>query len=354
MLRRVATFGLAAALAVGFAPTAQTIPGPADETDPIGTLNWLPPNANEKPTGFTIERLIVTYDESNGEDLIAQGPFGVKFSTTALFAPGAIETFPLTMVGHSPLVSSLESGQGAPDGTDDHFMGVAGDVRDGDCANAADGDLSDFSYAYSTTFTILEGDIILDDCQVVEAESTDANGDTWLTVTEYTPGFWIDVDWPADANPLDEPGYAFAEVWYSALYDTDGEDGEFYETADATGHSRSVGGPVHVDYSFTLTATPGGTSAPDCYDWTPQNAPGSVAEELLDLAAEEGKTITVALWNKADWDLFVEDPTGNVGNGGGGFINGEVYKGPFVPGEYTVRGCNFAGEHEVLVTVDIS
>ncbi|MBW3662883.1 MAG: hypothetical protein KY469_07265 [Actinobacteria bacterium] len=360
MLRHATFIAVVVALVVGFtAPSTDvsvdelgwSVPGHAQETDPVGSLNWLPPNANEEVPAFDEHRLIVTYDESLGLDgeLLAKGAFGLKFSTTALMDVGTGDPFPLTMLRHSPHVSSLESGQGAPDGADDYFMGVSGDVRDGDCANLAEGPDA-LSYAYSTTFTV-SGDVAAEDCQVIEDQATDVDGNiVSTTITEYVPGFWIDVRWGTEINPLGESGHHLAEVWYSAMFDTDGEDGEFYATSDDTGSSRSVGGPLHFDLSFTMSATPGGMSGPECYDWIPENAPGSVTEQTVDLSGYSGKTITIKLWNKLDWDLFVDDA---AASGGGGAIAEETHFAAFEPREWDLRGCNFAGEHEVLVTITI-
>lgn len=369
MLRHSTVIAVVVAFVVGFtAPPAGvspddldwSVPGHAQENNPVGSLNWLPPNANEAgDVGFGEQRMIVLYDHSLDADgaptdLIAAGPFGMKISTTALVHVSTGEPFPLTMVDQSPFVSTLETGQGAPDGADDYFMGVAGDVRDGACSNLEDGDATDMSTAFTTTFTTTNESATpqLDECQLA---STTDNGDGTFThtITTYVPGFWVDVKWRLDTPPLDNTGYTFAEVWYSAMVDTDGEDGEFYETADTIGQSTSTGGPHNFDLTLTLTANPGGMSLPECYDWTPQNVPGSVDERTIDLSQYAGSEISVGLWNKGDWDLFVEGPDGGGGNGGGGLMVGEVWEGSFTPGDWTIRGCNFAGEYEVLVTIGI-
>ena len=60
------------------------------EDNAIGTLRWLPANANpaDKPSGANTHRLVVVYDFSISDTgaqipLKVKGPFGVKMFTTS-------------------------------------------------------------------------------------------------------------------------------------------------------------------------------------------------------------------------------------------------------------------------------
>jgi hypothetical protein len=217
-------------------PTGAASAAPAGpETNPVGTIMWLPPNTNQGsqvPQGQN--RLVVIYDRSldlagKPADLLANGAFGLK---TVSNSPG------LRMKNHSPHVDSIDDAGGDQlDPLDEVFAGVQGDIRDGDCDEAG---TSGFSAAFSTTRTFLHQGATPYQaqngpgaCEVVEA-SAGSPGAFQTRVTTYVPGFWIDF---AGATG---PGGGPAQVWYTAVYDTEGESGEFYETADSAGSSRTV------------------------------------------------------------------------------------------------------------------
>ncbi|HEV3474567.1 MAG TPA: hypothetical protein VG602_04305, partial [Actinomycetota bacterium] len=63
--------------------------------------------------------------------------------------------------------------------------------------------------------------------------------------------------------------------------------------------------------------------------------------------------VTFKLFPKGDWDLRIVDPAGNVGDSGafGGLDETEVVPSSgtgnipeLVPGEFTMRACNYTGE----------
>jgi hypothetical protein len=70
-----------------------------------------------------------------------------------------------------------------------------------------------------------------------------AAGGFQTAVTTFVPGFWIDIELPAGASPASETALMHHEIWYEAVYDTEGESGEFFETSDSFGQSRTVGDP---------------------------------------------------------------------------------------------------------------
>jgi hypothetical protein len=186
-------------------------------------------------------------------------------------------------------------------------------------------------------------------CERVLETLDDGEGNTTgYRVRNHVPGFWIDLDWPEGMTELDTtPGRLAAEVWYGALYDTDGTgSGEWYTQVDNVAQSSSVYGPGDYYTTFSFTATPGGMAAPECHDWIPQNAPNSVDSFELDIPQIPGaKRLVWKLYNKGDWDFFIDGPqTGSAGN----FLVEETIEMPFRPGKYTVRGCNFAGEPEAF------
>lgn len=352
--------------ALGAPTTAATTSTPYGlEDNPLGTVHWLPTNANETaPEGAS--RLVIVYDhsieEATGEpiDLLAEGPFGVKFFTPV---PDP------RMVGHSSAVTSLDD-LGLPGEVDAAFMGVAGDVRDGDCAAAGTGE---FSAAYSTTRSFFHpGEVPYEPisgpgtCEVVDesAAVVDAGGNVTgyeTTVTNHVPGFWIDVTWgthdvvvPVLGSP--GSGYLAGELWYGSFYDTDGEDGDWYAVGDATGQSTSIGGPGDYDAVYSFTANPGGLG-PSCtaYPQVP-DVEDSFDEVTVEVPADAAKVI-FRLFPKSDWDLVVVDPQGTkrVSGDFAGFDEQVVAPGTgsanfpeIVPGTYTMRGCNFAGETTVV------
>ncbi len=223
--------------------TAEAAPaGP--ETNPLGTLSWLPPNSREGsqvPDGLV--RLVVVYDrsldaEEKPSDLLANGAFGLKIA-----ANGA----DLRMKGHSPSVGSIDDAGGSQFGPlDEVLLGVEGDVRDGACSKVG---TPAFSAAFSTSKSFFHSGTTPYQpqkgpgaCEVVDI-STPGTGGFQTTVTTHVPGFWIDVELPEGQASSD--GEAFHhEIWYAAAYDTEGESGDFYETSDTAGQSRSVGDPV--------------------------------------------------------------------------------------------------------------
>lgn len=224
---------LAALAPVRTAASAPAVP----ETNPVGTLRWLPDNTNETPPPG-MHRLVVIYDRSidaagKPSSLLAKGAFGLKFAT------GSPD---FRMKSHSPAVESLsDSGGPSMSPLDEAFAAVAGDVRDGDCSRAG---TSAFSAAFTSTKIFIHyGPTPYvpqsgpGACEVVSSSIPVAGG-FQTRVTTHVPGFWIDIDWPGATGQL------LAEVWYEAAFDTQGESGAFYQTADAAGTSRSVGRPT--------------------------------------------------------------------------------------------------------------
>ncbi|MGH2691128.1 MAG: hypothetical protein ACRDHM_01340 [Actinomycetota bacterium] len=228
----VALAALAPANAASAAPA-----GP--ETNPLGTLTWLPNNTNQTPPAG-LHRLVVIYDRSlnaagKPSALLANGAFGVKITTTS---PD------LRMKAHSPRVGSV-AGTG---GIDEILLAVEGDTRDGACSKAG---TSGFSEAFSSTrLFVYPGSSPYQPqngpgaCEVVNS-STRVSGGFETRVTTHVPGFWIDVEWPTPDDPLGPGGGGdlLTDVWYEAVYDTGGQSGEFYQTSDAAGTSRSIGSP---------------------------------------------------------------------------------------------------------------
>ena len=345
--------------AVGGAAPVDTTPYGLED-NPLGTIRWLPPTANEKaPSGQF--RLTVVYDFSinatGGQaPLLVKGPFGVKF-----FSPSP----DVSMAGHSPSVSSLgnENPNLAP--ADPAFMGVAGDVRDGACSKAG---TSAFSKAYTATRSFFHpGEAPYPavsapgKCEVVDASTavTDGQGNLTgyqTTVTTHVPGFWIDVTWPTrtfPAQPSLGRGRVAAEVWYGSFFDTGGDTGEWYAVGDTTGQSTSVGSPGDYDFFFQVEAHPVG-AGPSCQNLGPQDIDGTWDDVKFTVPASATK-VAIKLFPKGDWDLVVFDPEGSWANSGyfGGFeevvtipsSSGDFTTIPeLVPGEFTIRACNFTGE----------
>ena len=361
---------IATALVAALAATTTSAAGaPATpygmESNPLGSTHWLPANANETtPAG--VNRLVVVYDHSIDEatgdpiDLLAKGPFGVKFFT------------PLPdprLVGHSSSVTSLDD-LGFPGEVDTAFMGVAGDVRDGDCAKAG---TEAFSAAYSTTRGFFHpGEAayepvsgpgtceVVDDSQAVTDEAGTVIGYN-TTVTNHVPGFWIDITWPTHDVSVPvfgslSSGYLAGELWYGSLFDTGGEDGEWYAVGDTTGQSTSIGGPGDYDAVYSFTANPGGLG-PSCtaYPGVP-DVEDTFDEVKVEVPADATK-VSFRLFPKSDWDLVVVSPGGvkKVSGDSGGFDEqviapaaGTANFPELVPGEYVMRACNFTGETTVV------
>ncbi|MGH2710248.1 MAG: hypothetical protein ACRDH9_03470 [Actinomycetota bacterium] len=221
--RALVTLMLLAALAPHGAAGASPA-GP--ESNPVGSLRWLPANTNEQvPDG--LRRLVVIYDRSLNEagkpsDLLARGAFGLKITATGN----------LRMSDWSPRISPIDNGLSS---LENLHASVVGDVRDGDCSNVG---TASFSAAFSTTRTFLHSGTApyqTQDgpgaCEVIETSVATAGG-FQTRVTTHVPGFWIDVQLPS--------GPVAPQVWYTAAFDTDGEFGPFYRTADSAGSSKTI------------------------------------------------------------------------------------------------------------------
>jgi hypothetical protein len=345
-------------------PAAGGPASPLDDANPLGTISWLPTNANERPAA-NLFRLVVVYDRSRNPgtgqpaDLLAKGPFGVKFTTTS---PN------VRMMGHSPRVTSLDDTTGQPQmgAVDQVFMGVAGDVRDGQCSKVG---TAAFSAAYSTTRTFFwpgstpytpisaQGT-----CEVVDASTPLMDGEGNITgydtrVTNHVPGFWIDVQWPTLSVPQVSTGRFLAEMWYGSYYDDDGENGAWYAVGDAIGTSTTIGTPGEYDYIVSFTAQAGAIGAP-CPGFPGLTASPAGTWQDIEIEVPAGTTrVTFRLWPKADWDLRIEDPTGLLGDSGNwhGFEEQEIVPSTgqgniasLTPGTFVMRGCNYTGEQTVL------
>ncbi len=372
-MRRSIGFALVVGLALGLSP-AVTTPAAASpaggDTNPLGTLTWIPDNANEKSqVAAGRSRLMVVYDRSlnaTGQptSLLAKGPFGAKF-----FAASDV-----TMVAHSPRLSDLKTVTGQPqaDQLDQVVMGVAGDVRDGDCGKLGQ---PTFSAAYSTTRSFFHPGATpyapisgVGTCERVDSSvaSVDGSGNTTgyqTTVTNFVPGFWIDVVWPEHNQSVPVFGQLFggrqqAEIFYGSFFDTGGENGDWYRVGDTTGTSTSVGTPGQNDITFSMTANPGAGSHPlnssdPCSSLGPPVSPPGTWSDIK-VNIPEGTTKAVfKLFPHGDWDLIVIDPNGRRTTNGFFVGSEETETVPasgsgnipdLVPGEFTVRGCNPAGE----------
>jgi hypothetical protein len=347
-MRKIAIPLVLLALAT-LAPAGTAAAAPAGpEANPVGTLRWLPDNTNEtQPAG--LHRLVVIYDRSlnaagKPSTLLTKGAFGLKIASSS---PD------LEMKAHSPGVGSLGD-EGAPPEIDEAFMGVHGDVRDGACSSVG---TSGFSAAFTRTRTFVHpGSSPYQPqngpgaCEVVDS-STQVSGGFQTKVTTHVPGFWIDVDWPTHEDEVGSGGSAhlLADVWYTAVYDTAGEDGDFYETSDAAGASRSLGSPGDYDLTFTAAARPGAVGPP-CGEY-PSQVPAAAPETYQEIKVQVpagAKDVTVRLFPHADWDLVVIDPAGESDISGRGPGLAESVTMKAVAGEWTIRACNFAGEPAVL------
>ena len=366
LVRTLALITAALGAALVAAPTSAAPTTPYGmESNPLGSTHWLPANANESaPAG--VNRLVVVYDhsidEATGEsiDLLATGPFGVKFFTAS---PDP------RLAGHSSSVTSLDD-MGLPGEVDTAFMGVAGDVRDGSCTKAG---TEAFSAAYSTTRSFFHPGAdayeaisgpgtceVVDDSQAVLDEAGGVIGYN-TTVTNHVPGFWIDVTWPTRDVSVPQlgslaSGYFMGELWYGSFFDTGAEDGEWYAVGDTTGQSTSIGAPGDYDAVFSFTGNPGGLG-PSCtaYPGAP-DVENTFHEVKVQVPADATK-VTFRLFPKSDWDLVVLNPEG-LKRTSGDFLGfdeqvvapaaGSANYPELVPGEYTMRACNFAGETTVV------
>ena len=213
-----------------------TIPGTSQarpagpHTNPLGSLQWLPDYANENPPSGR-HRLVVVYDWSltsgKPDALLAKGAFAMKLAS---LSPE------LRMTAHSSGVNSIGA---AP--VDGAAMALEGDVRDGACSLAGTPGFSE-AYSYTRTFNHSGSQPYVPRqgpgvCEVVES-STPQSGGFRTRVTTHVPGFWMDVSWPSRNG-----GRLFPQIWYEAVYDTDGQAGSFLVTADETGGSGNVSEP---------------------------------------------------------------------------------------------------------------
>ncbi|MFN2545412.1 MAG: hypothetical protein ABR600_12720 [Actinomycetota bacterium] len=372
-MTRVLVLAFALVTALVAAPNiAQGSPQGSD-TNPLGTLRWLPDNANEKAgLASGVDRLVLVYDFSRdaatgaAKPLIANGGFGLK-----VFTPSLAD---FRMVGHSASVSTVKdlTGQDQFDSLDQVFVGVSGDTRDGACSKLG---TPAFSAAYSTTRTFFfsgttpyQATNSAGACERVDGSIPTTGGFT-TTVTTFAPGFWIDVNWPKRSVSAPVIGSLYdgrveADVFYGALYDTGGESGEFPQTADANGTSTSVGSPGDYTSTFTLSAHPGaGNGSGDpCSSLGGSSADGSWQDLKVSVPAGATK-VTFKLFPHGDWDLVVDNQDGLRATSGyllGGEETivltangaGQVNKGtiPLLePGtDYTLRGCNATGETSVM------
>lgn len=362
---------VALALAVPASASQLEVPAPSTpyglETNPLGTVKWLPGNANETPAGGA-NRLIVVHDYSLNEagqqvPLLAKGTFGVKFIP---LGPDP------RMVAHSPKITSLDdvTGRSEIGPVDQAFMGVAGDVRQSACSLAG---TPAFSAAYTTTRTFFHPGTAPyvpvtapGTCEVVDSSTAVTNqaGETTgftTRVTNHVPGFWIDVTWASRSVPGAGNGYLGPELYYGSAYDTGGENGAWYATADSTGQSVSTGPPGDYTQWFTFTANPGaiGAPCPGTPGVTP--APAGTWQDHKITVPSNATQVVFRLFPHGDWDLQVEDPDGLVGTSGNFGVSeqetvpasGTGNIGTLTPGEFTMRGCNYAGEQVVKGAVII-
>jgi hypothetical protein len=355
--------------ALGAAPSEASPQG--GDTNPLGTLRWLPNNANEKasvPAGQY--RLTVVYDrslDSTGKPvaMLGNGAFGLK-----VFTPSVAD---FRMASHSSHVDSLEQTTGQPQiaPVDQAFVGVSGDTRDGACSKVG---TPVFSAAYSTTRTfVFPGTTPYaaingpGACEVVDS-STPVAGGFNTTVTTFAPGFWINVTWPDRTLPSSLGGNKWeADVFYGALYDSEGEDGDFYTTADSQGTSTDVGSPGDYTATHVFSANPGAgggtpvSSGDACNSLGPPSSQaGSWADWKFTIPAGAKKAV-FKLFPHGDWDLRVLSPDDEVADAGYfvGFEESITVPGNAIPSltpgaEYTVRACNTTGEPSILGAVIIT
>lgn len=366
MLWRLLPLTAVVVLAAGLIPASATAsplsPAGALDTNPLGSLSWAPANANNLPSDEGVYRLTIEYDhsidgEGNATELLANGGFGVRLFTTALTNTNR-EAYPVKVADHSPHVSSIDDSYGAPQEADEVFAGFSGDVRDGDCDKLG---TEEFSAAFSTSATVTDSspDYEPGPCQTVDATTDNGDGTFTHLVTTHRPGFWVDVQWSAEIDGLgsENPGRTLAEIWYGTLYDTDAEDGEWFETADSAANSTSTHEPGRYIANEELTApvpeplqsqcveafVPDAPNVPDSYDEITVDIPEGVTRAVFQLHPYGG-----------DWDLLVTAPDESATESGNGPPHAEtVALSSPEAGTYTVRGCNFAGPPVAKVTVAV-
>lgn len=343
-----------AVASLGFPALEAAAPEPVPETNPIGTMKWLPVVANERPTGFQNFRLVVLYDHSldpdTGEptDLQADGPWGMKVASNSVTdSTGLLPA--IKLVGHSEHVSSLDDAGLPPEleAVDRAFMGLAGDVRDGDCANVADGDPSDLSYAYSTTFT-LPGDVAAADCQVVKSQQTDPQTGEVIstTITEYVPGFWFDVNWPYETDLLGGggDGHTLSELWYGAMPGFNDSDPTAFAEATETGLGETLRGPGDYIERHILSDS-------DPNPEFPCDGSGHTVPFTVPAVPKGAKGIQADLYPLGDWDLQISgDASGESGNS---HVSESVRILKVSEGQaFDIEGCNFSGgpEAELIIS----
>jgi hypothetical protein len=229
-------FAMSAPIAGAAAPT---------DTNPIGSLRYLPSGTNEQPAAGAT-RLVVVFSDGSIEAgtgaavaLAANGPFGVRFSGVVVTATGPAVP---TMVGHSQPMDDVKSASSnmAPDAINGAIAGVAGDTRDGACSKVG---TPSFLYAYSKTRTETTTQPYAPvPCERIDSAIPIMSGTSitgWTTtITKFTPGFWIDLTGVPTAT------WTNAVLHYGAVYDTEGQSGEFYTTSDEAGSASLVGGPT--------------------------------------------------------------------------------------------------------------
>lgn len=339
------------------------------EDNAIGTLRWLPRNAVETaPSGQF--RLVVVYDGSLNETgapipLKAKGAFGMKIFTTS---------HNIAKQNHSARVQDLRqfTGQpGLPAQIDQTAIALAGDVRDGACSKLVSGG---FSQAYSTTRSFFHPGTepyaavsAPGTCEEVTSSIavTDAEGNITgyqTSVTNHVPGFWIDVTWPTVNTQVGGTGRTATEVWYGAAYDSAGDPGPFPNGVDTTGASKSLGNPGDYSATYSFTANPGAIGV-ECVNTGGNNQafPGTYQDIKVQVPPGSTKA-TFTLFPKGDWDLIVINPDGVRRVSGNTPPLDETVVAPgsgtqnfpdLVPGEYTVRACNFSGEQTIAGAVTI-
>ncbi len=374
-MRRAATIALVLAAFAAAVPAgaSQLTDSPyGREDNALGTLRWLPKNAIEKPAANQF-RLVVVYDYSLDADgkptapLKTKGTFGVKFFTTS--------QADFAMKGHSAKVGDLNTltGQTLPAQANETAAGVYGDVRDGACAKAGTPAFSaaytttrQFVHAGSTPYAPVSAQGI---CEKVDSSTAIVDADGNVTgfdtrVTNHVPGFYIDVTWPTRTVPVaGGPGRLIPEVWYGTAYDANGDGTIFPNGVDNSSSSKSVGIPGDYNATFAFTANPGAIGI-ECVntEGNNQSFPGTYQDVKFTVPAT-AKKVTFLLFPKGDWDLKVINPDGTTRVSGNFAMNEQVfapgsgtgtnYFAELIPGEYTIRACNFAGEPNTFGAVII-
>ena len=343
------------AVALPVAPAPLGLP----ETNPIGTMKWLPVDANERPTGGSVYRLVVVYDHSldpdTGEptDLLASGPWGMKLFSNSV-AGWNLEVPAIELRNHSSHVSSLDDAGLPPElqQVDEAFIGLSGDVSDADCDDAG---TSAFSAAYSTTRSFFHAGSdpyaaatgpgvceVVDSSIAVEDDDGNVIGFT-TTVTNHVPGFWFDVYWPYEIDPAAAEqgnGHTLSEIWYGALPGFGSTNPTDYEEAASTGLSPTLRGPGDYIQRYTLF-----DDAPN--PAFPCNGSGHTVQFTVPEVPDKANAIRVDLYPIGDWDLQIDEATsGNFS------VNESVILDSFNEGDVlNIEGCNFAGANEAELIV---